>query len=89
MQLNTFSIPVADKFLSRSSCYLKEYTLHYYPYYKPSVFNTRSLISEHLMREAAKNVTAHVKRAERFGQSLRISEANSLTGGYKCSLLWV
>jgi hypothetical protein len=80
VQLNTFGIPIADAFLSRSSCYLKEYTLHYYPYYKASAFNARALVSENLMREAARNVTRHVKKAGQYGQTLRISEANSLTG---------
>jgi hypothetical protein len=86
LQLNTFHADYADIFLSRSSCYLKEYTLHYYPYYKANAFNVRALMSESLMREAVRNITIHVNKASEYGQTLRISEANSLTGMW-CALL--
>ena len=83
LQLNTFHVDYTDLFLSRSSCYLKEYTLHYYPYYKANAFNAQALLAESLMREAVRNVTIHVKKAAEYGQTLRISEANSLTSRWR------
>ena len=72
--------------LDRSSCYLKEFTLHYYPYYKANGFGPISMVNEALMREAVRKLVPHIVVAKKYGQTVRISEANSMTG--MCGVNW-
>ena len=79
-QLHTFALNRTAKVLSRGQCYLKEFSLHYYPWYKRVGFTPASMVDEGLMREAIKNVLPQVKKAREFNQVVRLSEANSMTG---------
>jgi hypothetical protein len=80
LQLNTIRNDSVEFVLANSKCYLKELTLHYYPYYKPKDINYQLLLGEDLMREAVRNVSVHLANAAKYNQTLRISEANSQSG---------
>ena len=87
LQLNTIRNESVEFVLANSKCYLKELTLHYYPYYKPKDIHYDLLLGEDLMREAVRNVSTHLALAAKYNQTLRISEANSQSGMWRlCSL---
>jgi hypothetical protein len=50
-----------------------------YPYYRKSDFDPLSLMTEDLVREAVRNVTIALELLAQYNQTLRITEANSIS----------
>uniref|UniRef100_A0A383WPH3 Glycoside hydrolase family 79 protein n=1 Tax=Tetradesmus obliquus TaxID=3088 RepID=A0A383WPH3_TETOB len=78
--MNTFTTQRSTQVMEAGRCYLQDFSVHYYPYYSKQSFDKLSLLSENLVREASRNATLHVKTAAAYGQKVRITEANSLSG---------
>ncbi|KAF6257825.1 hypothetical protein COO60DRAFT_1701631 [Scenedesmus sp. NREL 46B-D3] len=78
--MNTLQTQRSAQLMEAGKCYLKDLSVHFYPYYSKHSFDEGSLLSEDLVREATRNATLHVKAAAAYGQKVRITEANSLSG---------
>jgi hypothetical protein len=54
VQLNTFPTQRSEEIMKAGKCYLRDLSVHYYPYYTKHAFSISSLLSEDLAREAAR-----------------------------------
>jgi hypothetical protein len=58
---------------------MKEFNLHYYPYFKSQGFGPKTLVDQGIMGEALQKLKPHISKADEFGYKVRVAETNSVT----------